>query len=43
MEPIMVGFFRKLLQLNGAKDPSAVFTVSIGRGEEYAELVLTWH
>lgn len=42
IEPIMVGFFRKLLQLNGARDPTAVFTLSIGAGQEHAELVLTW-
>jgi len=41
MEPIIIGFFRKTLEVNGAKDVKAEFTVPIG-GPKPAELVVTW-
>jgi hypothetical protein len=41
MEPILVGFFRKALEVNGARDVKAEFTVPIG-GPGPAELVVTW-
>lgn len=41
MEPIIIGFFRAVLEINGAKDLQAKFTRPIG-STEYAELVLSW-
>src|SRR5512142_1062464 len=41
MEPIIVGFFRKVLQVNGAKDVEVEFAAPIG-GPGPAELVLRW-
>lgn len=41
MEPIILGFFRGMLEINGAKDLRARFTRPIG-SPEYAELVVTW-
>lgn len=38
----LIGFFRKALQISGAKDVRASFTVPIEAGEGYAELVVTW-
>jgi hypothetical protein len=37
-----IGFFTKALEMSGAKDIKAVFTVPIEAGGPYAELSLTW-
>lgn len=42
MEPIIVGFYRKLLSVNGAKDIEVRFTEPIGGRQGWAELLLTW-
>lgn len=38
----IIGFFRKALEISGAKDVSARFEVPIEAGRQYAELVVTW-
>ena len=42
MEPIIIGFFRKVLQVNGAQDVEAEFTTPIGSRPDHAELLITW-
>lgn len=38
----IIGFFRKALQISGAKDVQASFATPIGSEKGYAELVVTW-
>jgi hypothetical protein len=39
---IIIGFYRKALELSGAKDVTAKFTTSIEDNKGYCELFLTW-
>jgi hypothetical protein len=39
---VNIGFFKKALEMSGAKDVVAAFTVPIGDARGYAELVVTW-
>jgi hypothetical protein len=38
----IIGFFRKALEISGAKDIFVKFTVPISDEKEYAELTITW-
>jgi hypothetical protein len=38
----IIGFFRKALEISGAKDVAIHFTVPIDEGKEFAELSITW-
>jgi hypothetical protein len=38
----IIGFFRKALEISGAKDISVKFTVPISDDKEYAELAISW-
>jgi len=38
----IIGFFRKALEISGAKDIAVKFTVPISDEREYAELTITW-
>lgn len=38
----IIGFFRKALEISGAKDVAIHFTVPIEEGREFAELSITW-
>ena len=38
----IVGFFRKALEISGAKDVAVRFAVPIEAGQEFAELSITW-
>jgi hypothetical protein len=38
----IIGFFRKALEISGAKDISVYFSVPIEAGERYCELALSW-
>jgi hypothetical protein len=38
----IIGFFRKALEISGAKDVAIHFTVPIEEGKEFAELSITW-
>jgi hypothetical protein len=38
----IIGFFRKALEISGAKDVAIRFTVPIEEGKEFAELSITW-
>ena len=38
----IIGFFRKALEVSGAKDVAVRFSVPIEQGEESAELSITW-
>jgi hypothetical protein len=39
----IIGFYRKALEISGAKDVVAKFTTLIEQGMGYCELALTWH
>ena len=38
----IIGFYRKALEISGAKQVSVAFTVPISAGGEFAELKITW-
>jgi len=38
----IIGFYRKALEISGAKQVAVNFTVPISAGGEYAELKITW-
>jgi hypothetical protein len=38
----IIGFFKKALEISGAKDVAIRFTVPIEEGKEFAELAITW-
>jgi hypothetical protein len=40
--PTLIGFFRKALEMSGARDVSAEFATPIEDGKGFCELVLTW-
>lgn len=42
MECGIIGFFRKALEISGAKQVKLEFSVPISRGEAYSELTITW-
>lgn len=42
MECGIIGFFRKALEISGAKQVKLEFTVPISKGETYSELTITW-
>ena len=42
MGPIIIGFYRKALEISGAKDVKAAYTSSIEDDKWYCELILTW-
>ena len=42
MEYALIGFYRKALELSGAKQVSTGFTNSSGQGKGYWELALSW-
>jgi hypothetical protein len=42
MECPVIGFFRKALEISGAKQVRMEFTIPISKGEAYAELTITW-
>ncbi len=42
MEPVIIGFYRKALQLSGAKDVSVDVTTPLSAGAGYLELAITW-
>jgi hypothetical protein len=39
---VILGFYRKALEICGAKDVRVNFTIPISAGAEYAELIITW-
>jgi len=39
---VIIGFFRKALEISGAKQIDVRFRVPIGAGERYCELLLNW-
>lgn len=39
---VILGFFRKALEISGAKEVSVHFTVPIEAGEKFCELALSW-
>lgn len=39
----IIGFFKKALEISGAKDVKASWTIPIGDPKGYAELAVTWH
>jgi hypothetical protein len=39
---IIIGFYRKALEISGAKDVKAGFTTSIEDDKGYCELLLSW-
>ena len=39
---VILGFYRKALEICGAKDVVVNFTIPISAGGEYAELIITW-
>jgi len=39
----IIGFYRKALEISGAKDVKAEFTTSIEEDKGYCELVLNWN
>ena len=39
---VILGFFRKALEISGAKKVDALFTVPIEAGEKFCELALLW-
>jgi hypothetical protein len=39
---VILGFYRKALEICGAKDVAVNFTILISAGGEYAELIITW-
>ncbi len=39
---VIIGFFRKALEISGAKNVQADFTTPIAAGREFAELAITW-
>ena len=39
----LIGFFRKALEISGAKDVAVRLDTPIGDAKGYAELVVTWH
>jgi hypothetical protein len=43
MEYTIIGFFRKALEISGAKNVAAGFTTKISAGTGVAELALTWN
>jgi hypothetical protein len=42
MDFAIIGFFRKTLEISGAKNVVIQFTVPFEEGSEYAELSITW-
>jgi hypothetical protein len=42
MQETILGFFRKALEISGAKDVTLKFTVPITQGAAYSELEITW-
>jgi len=38
----IIGFFKKALEISGAKDVQVSFTIPISEGKEYSELTATW-
>lgn len=42
VQPTILGFYRKALEMSGAKDIHAKFLTSIEEGKGYCELELTW-
>lgn len=38
----IIGFFRKALQISGAKQVKVEFSIPISAGADYAELIITW-
>jgi hypothetical protein len=42
MEYAIIGFYRKALEISGAKDVQARFTQSIANGSDFATLTITW-
>lgn len=41
-EWVVIGFYLKALEICGAKDVSAKFTIPISEGAAYSEILLTW-
>jgi hypothetical protein len=42
MEHVIVGFYRKALEMSGARNIEARFTTPISAGKDIAELAITW-
>jgi hypothetical protein len=42
MECPVIGFFRKALEISGARQVNMEFTIPISKGEAYSELTITW-
>ncbi len=42
MEPVIMGFFRKALEISGANRVDLKFTIPIAQGGSYSELTVTW-
>jgi hypothetical protein len=42
MEYAILGFFRKALEISGAREVAMKFTVPISQGAAYSELTITW-
>ncbi len=42
LEPTIIGFFRKALEISGAKRPDLKFTVPIAQAGPYSELTIAW-
>jgi hypothetical protein len=41
-ENIIIGFYKKALEISGAKNIVAKFNVPINEGKEFAQIVVTW-
>ncbi len=42
MEPTIIGFFKKVLQISGVKNIHTKYLISIGGNKSYCELGITW-
>ncbi|MFA9391027.1 MAG: hypothetical protein ACERKD_14555 [Prolixibacteraceae bacterium] len=42
-EEIIIGFYKKALEISGAKNIQAKFDIPISQGKEYAQVVVTWN
>ena len=42
MEYVIIGFFRKALEISGAENVETYFATPIEEGKGYAELAITW-
>jgi len=41
-EEVIIGFYKKALEISGAKNIQAKFDIPINEGKEYAQIIVTW-